>query len=613
MQYICQIKDGWMLAQGENELIAVKTGYPYPDTFKSNAEMMRVTVQSVLDVHHSIDWYKARLSKFTSFAMDRINAENYIFHIRDIYNALSGNELINKTDNIEENSIYQLPDLTDDYMTFYICKVDKFLEFAECINYFYKHMDYIIDNNLSCLVFINRHSLSNENYRKLEEFKQSYIGVSTEIQDKVSEILLKLIDMDYSCLSFVLDSATSDLRLKAILEDPFVLDDEGGVVFKNYITDYFMYGNLRDYFDYFALRYLTYYCESEAVTEALQTYFNLYGEYDMFTSMLNTGRGVFCKLLYHIVKLNKDDNIIVDFDTLDEDLIARVKGEVTNAFYYYWHEAPRRYDKEKRQWIISTYKEIKKSEWGILIDKFSIIKSSINLEISNIKPDVITPEVVIWDFTKHFDDMLSRVAIYFTKGFNSVNLKYTQTEVLATGDNFVRLLQFLYSKGDLAKDSVFNAEYIDKFRTILYNGLLHIFNSGGYCIDLPKEITEVFGECNDFGKLLYSSSNYADGCMLGSTDYGVDIRESEDGSAVAYIKYVFAIHDGRFNKVKTNILKENFSYISGALLFNFLRTLCIDYHHIIKTYNCTSDLIRFDRLSIDFDDNKQLVSISYKL
>lgn len=74
MRYICQVADGWMLVESDsNELKMINTGYPYPNTEKSNFEMVQDLIYDSIGVNVSSNWCRDKyhlLKKYLMFCAE---------------------------------------------------------------------------------------------------------------------------------------------------------------------------------------------------------------------------------------------------------------------------------------------------------------------------------------------------------------------------------------------------------------------------------------------------------------------------------------------------------------------------------------------------------------
>lgn len=90
IQYICQIAEGYMLARGtESELVILNTGYPYPDTPKSNAEMMQDLIQKDQKVLYSVEFYQSVFPDIKKYLLSRITEGNFNLSIKDVFDVIS--------------------------------------------------------------------------------------------------------------------------------------------------------------------------------------------------------------------------------------------------------------------------------------------------------------------------------------------------------------------------------------------------------------------------------------------------------------------------------------------------------------------------------------------
>lgn len=106
MKYICQIADGYMLAESDvHQLIVVKTGYPYPDTDKSNFGMLKDLFEKELGVCKSEDWYRDKYFLLKEYVMQFIDRD-YAIDINNLYKVLNGEKLdINRVEHLKGSII----------------------------------------------------------------------------------------------------------------------------------------------------------------------------------------------------------------------------------------------------------------------------------------------------------------------------------------------------------------------------------------------------------------------------------------------------------------------------------------------------------------------------
>ena len=94
MKYICQIKEGYMLAQEgtDDKLVITFTGYPYPDTEKSSFEMMQDLLDKYCNIKYTIEFYQRVFPVITDYLWKIVAGghpySRYRLSVRNIYTAI---------------------------------------------------------------------------------------------------------------------------------------------------------------------------------------------------------------------------------------------------------------------------------------------------------------------------------------------------------------------------------------------------------------------------------------------------------------------------------------------------------------------------------------------
>lgn len=88
MRYICQVSDGWMLARNEGaglELVLVNTGYPYPNTPKSNVDMLRDLMIEEKGFDMSVNFYHAMFPYIKNFLSEHIKRNDIMVSMSALF------------------------------------------------------------------------------------------------------------------------------------------------------------------------------------------------------------------------------------------------------------------------------------------------------------------------------------------------------------------------------------------------------------------------------------------------------------------------------------------------------------------------------------------------
>lgn len=625
VEYICQIQEGWMLCRNKDKdtLFLHHTGYPYPDTRETNFLMMMYLVYEKLNIRHSENWYVLRWIDFRDFCMSCIKQNKYDVDIRDIYKAFVGNNSCEYDMEMAEfkGGIYRLPDLASKYISLYVhnlIAVPDYNDFVEILLVVYPFITELATGDKSGIIFINKEMFfkHNEDYQQYLKYEKEHINKSSKVDTMISDKLLELIEISYEDLSTIIQSTNDVVRKKIILTNPFILDEDGGETFRRLLLDKFIYSNLADVYN----RFLIYFAEKEYSVPNIREILDVSIQKGKDSGKIpvyiyhNCSSGFFLSTLHYAMQLDRGEELSIDFST--SSISYALRKSVEDMLASYWRISTKRYDEKRRSWIVTPPEGVSEGCYDSL-SKIAVMSVQYEAEIVGFLPDIVTSNEVVWDFTKHFDEKLSRIAVYILLSLDYIAYdSIVDIDELRQEEYMSELLDCVYNRNDLAFASVFDYESVSKYKLALKSTIAYISGeTGGYFKNLPKELEEILGEFNLFAKLLLSSHSYAEGCRS-TESYGknnIVIRRSTDGHDEFVLEYTLSVWNVANINLTTNISEESFKYISGALLFDFLVSL-IKYRDYLNVYDsCSIQYFSFDNLSISFTEELQFVTIKYRV
>lgn len=618
-----------MLYQEEldDRLFFENTGYPYPNTDKSNYEMMKDLIEFKLGVEHDIEFYQQNWSKFKYLAMDKINAGYKFMTVQEIYRVLSRNNVPKYDSTALENSyICQISGSGDKYVVLYLYKPKYMPESDKLVKYLshsYPMIGDIVETDLSSLIFIDRGRLevNKDDYTALISYRKKYFVKSPKINRYVSDKLLEWFGLSFSSLQIVLNEIRVDGKLRNFFDNPITLNNSDVMnEFKYALLADYRYAKFEEMFNAFVIAYAQQ--EFKKINEDDYSEILLQGTKRgitnsnslLYRTYASNPDSYFLSMLHYTVQYNNSDKF--DWTKLDSSKRGLLEGSVETLVNRYINFAPRRYDKERRCWLIEKPAEIQSGKFDKLCKRYAVVGSSFSHEIRGFEPDIISDNEVVWDFNRYFDDKLSKVAVYILCGIRMVCYgDETSIDVGKDGntEDILNLFNCVYDETDMVRALVFNGEQYKGLKDAVASWAVKVkYDLDGYYSNLPVELTEVFGEFNEFAKLLLLDHEMT-ASIRTNPKYDVEYSK-EDNSAYLVLSYVLSIRD--FDEGiahTTRITNKQFKSFSGALLIDFLTSIIKDYVLENVGWEQKIELYEYDRLSINFNESNQQVTIRYRL
>lgn len=573
-EYICQLKNGMMLAQDGNTLLTEETGYPYPDMPKSNIETLRDLVFKNTGIYKPDSFYYNYCNIINNY-FDFIGASGMQPTVISLVNYFISGSLNNlKVIDLGTRELLKL----GDYSLLYD-------------NY---HGNIILARN-DDLVMYNVRIVSvsgawEEVFNRLET--HLYTLINTHV-DKAQFIeLLKLailygdpnriVNIEYSIKEFV----------------DYLFFDKA--LFQGYIVTYIR-DNIVAYFD------------KEYSIELDKSVFNML-QHDLTWYFNVEQRGAF---LIAIADRNLCKTHNVDFTaSLGNGFVSFFMDEVST---YYKNNLVLNYFDNMYIGHLSENSLSDKCLFG-LYNTFIDFKQSINKNVYVVTASKVyyTPTSfedgeIIWDLHNQFDlDLIQLAPMFFSVGGLDLGVKEKGLETLCD-TNMSEILSGMYRVIDDRTLLFYNGktyddlvkEFNDCFT--IYNKeryTVHLGDPYGYTIsdtmnhyisDIPKIVLEVLGEFSLFARVFLKAPRLF--------QQQEDIKVESDKITMKYkLGYHLLVMDGDLIDMSNKMFNEGFK---GACIVNFIQVIL-----------CSLDAktmfpLSLSKINVSFNQDTQEVTLTY--
>lgn len=649
LEPVCQITDGYMLCKHKyvskhNGICIAKTGYPYPNTPKSNYEMFADLIKEISGVSRSIEFYANRWNLVKSFlsmyiSMDTILITDDIlkdFLTINLDDLLCVLDKLSLRDNLVHNSIvesnkgcvYKLPFIDTEMQGYYVSnpyylkegiKFDLINSLRPNGSYggFRQRLRYMITNNISCLVF-TRHAISEEKF-------VTYTDESKNIVNLVSDKLEEVIDINYeeivTFFKYVIETKRGGgyvTHLACALN----LDSKQEIL--DFIEERFSSYTLADikqlatplvsqclnnrYSSIDFLGIIRYFKASDEDNFSLLSYTE-----DMYKAMESNRYNII-----FLIKACLHSSVNKDFDYLLQDRLTYdiLNESIRNFFNRLINCFDGDYDYETKTFDLDFYE---------LIDGFNVVEfynkipefhQGLISHVFYLEPTSMDANSVSWDFHKCFDSKLANMAYSLMVGVDTyyreqqVDILRDYEEILYDS-SIVELMNYLWSGNstDFVKSIIFDSKIHAQRKKVLIDNIVSMQNDFfWYYSAIPDEFTNAFGKINEFGKLLLTTVDItADPFMLFCMF--VDDTKIYSTSRHFVKSYNIMMRDTQKRQYKIELSEAAFEEIRGFVVYDFLRSMLS--HKDMQQQRVK--YITLDNLVVNFNVETQHVEIKYPL
>ena len=567
MEYICQLKNGRMLTRDHTGVYSVEyTGYPYPDTPKTNAEMIQDLVCETSGVLKDIEYYQSNFSKLRDYILD-CHKERFDITVSGMMGALN---IFN--DNIFENAcVYQFIEY-EGYLGLLVDKIENDRYDRACMSLLFISTElfnkYNVEVRFDSSVFdelghmfkgSNLCSRVFDNTDCLIEFLQLCIE------------LVKNFKHSYFSVAYSIDSFT-DLVLQVLSNIQVMTNYTQETTLALLLQHFSVSGTFFESIDMPQLKQIL-----NISGTNVKTHLGLLDVTDIANLLSYT-------IVSKFSNINESDSLYNFFE--------RYLKHVLNMFYTTLTEYIM-YDNNK--FIIDLTGRGNVEEWGIdnLYEAFEEFKDSICSFAYDLEPTSVTSNRIEWDMSKFFaEDLINLVPLICPK-FACGAATYTTIDSL----NKDEVQELLYeTHGMDARSVVFDAE--------IYKDLVHRFTcyKGNRVFDkLTTDVLNTLGEFNLFAKYFCCDEN----SWLFKCKYQ-DVLYTHEAKFVYELGFQHT--DMRFKMTKETFEK----YVKGAVILDFIKLL------FNRCYGDTASLetyapISLKNIKVFFFPSRQYVKLVYDL
>lgn len=580
-RYICQLKDGNMLYQVNAKLQIVNTGYPYPNTEKSNVEMVKELVESGKDIDNPIEYYYDYVNVITNFCtiMSLLQRDCLVVDLARYY-------LSNINDNkFADYSIYLIYEDMDKYSILYGSDTVRVVSYDEL----YRESE------------ISFHSRSNY----MQETFLEEVGDSISVQSPLNLGVEQVLELIKIAMSNIDINMIKNIDL-TVEEFAKIVINFGGIN-KNYYFDW----------DFFAEVISELFKYNRGITISKDDILNLItcmGDVNLVFSdkyfapilletKLNSRLGIeyketnlhalsgttldkfIAEYAQYIVYLAKDNKL---FEYVDGRFILHIKWKNSHIKDMYY--------------ISNSFK--------------STLSQYVNIQLGMsfaVIPTSVSDTELVWDLHKYLGDSLIALApLVYSTLEDATGVEYTDVDTLLSGNNVIQMLSGMYNELSDERSMVFKAElfnlcanklkecvetyYKREMKTVLNKRWVKVYIS-----KIPEDIVNLCGDFNLFARYFCADSE------LFKFDKSF-VQERPGVVVLSYkFRYNFPIsrHDTTYN---LSISKEMFeTQLKWACIIDFVKTILM---HVDIDKGAVLPL-ELGSIYVEFHEESQRIYVKY--
>ena len=596
-KYICQLKSGYMLVQEGANIVRVKTGYPYPDTEKSNLEMLQDLVYKETGIMKPTEYfynYIDAIQKFISITGNiRFSAVSLAWYL------LGG-------DIAERSNVSYTEILCHNNM-----KILFLLENSSVL---------IVGNEFKTLTTNQDEVVKDSFCRKVANQLIEYcVDVDCELEFTAAQVieLLKLF--------LESDSVDVDISLELYLFIDVLFD---------YINKIKISGLMQDY--------------ASAVCSTLKIGNDIHMtekdiikifraiEYDNELVLDYTTAFLFI-IYYTNNKLNRvtnEDTVIESCRMFLLVFTSSLAHEVHNAIHknIVHNEFSKLYTLTYSDGILKFKLNIDSMDFNSFyfnndFDEFSDTISAIvgkrNIHATSsygVSPSRVGKKILIWDLNFYIaKDSIDLIPILF---IIDDSIKLGGVKSLFDTNKQVEILSGMFKNLKDTRYIVFDnrkplEEFVNDLKSCfkLYNINVIRTNSDDfevndgmnkYYIDIPSNIINLVGDFSLFAKIFY----YAPSVFIETDSMSKYVHRDTKDEYVIY-RYRFSLYSATSTRIPLEISNEMFeSGVKGACIVDFIRKMLLKY----SEFNLDKIFpISIKDISVDFDESSQEVKLMYNI
>lgn len=582
--YICQISDGYMLAKRvDGTFIIVKTGYPYPNTPKSNVEMLQKTLKEMAGVEKDLDWFVWHYDRIKGYLMDCVYGKD-ILDIQHMLASLNVSELSNVV-NIK-SGVYYVTE-TDNYMCVYFHNPNTS---NALFNKAFKLFNIVEDDNvqhgISFITFIVKEAMGVKARNIIAEndiVREYVLGELSDIFSIEKEFVVDILSLLEKTPKFVIRNynfnEVKGLRSKLsslnhIISQyiyPLIKDITVGVIKKKYNVDITrMYDIVGSY---------SYVLDTFSTKE----YKDIYALVVVTTRMKH---GVHIKETdlpesIHQLMVLVEENFFADYATYIKARTIYLSGNV--------------YDANMRD--IST-----ECHFDELYKNAQSFKMNIDMLLYGIEPTDIYPNSIIWNLNEYFSEDLVLIAETILLHKNDLLMRVCDIDDIFSAESAADFVGSMMCDIDIPRMVVFDKDVLEAKKTLFEQSItIAMLGTMGLAYIAP-EIEDVIGKFNSFGKIFAVCESDGDSLFKDDIIYSI-------GKSCILYEYTLRIKTRWEDDIRIHLDENGFENFRSACIYDFIKNLIM--HKIFV--NSWFKFMSYDKIDVSFDVETQRVVCKYYL